>query len=425
LSCNNLTRPCFETKRQVVRRNPSRWRLACGRLLGLLALAAIAFSAALQNAASAADEPAPIIDAEAEYNRAFAEYDGAQRQYEAMVAAYWASIADQRKLRTGKRRNGQDIAIDDYLLTQPPVYAGPAKPKDPTVAQEQSSPALRKPIPTVADFLRSAFSEFQFMPRRPISETEFKTAYAVVAAEAGLTKAQVVRVYAFESGGNGKYDVQAGLEYDRPNAQAISTALGYNQLLNTNSVELMAEEGDKFVAALQTKALSLDGSARGTLEGKIAVVRKMIEFSRSVPDDWSQHESLANLPQGLGIHAMNLDLDVGPLLQTQKLLDSVLFARSRGLQRELSAAELEMMNLTGDGNGFDMISLPFDVRDKVPTSNFFQRGGYERNPVAARNNTVAKLLSITDAKMDAESMLYGAGELASAYETAISRSRAK
>lgn len=57
----------------------------------------------------------------------------------------------------------------------------------------------------------------------------------------------------------------------------------------------------------------------------------MIEFARSVPDDWSQHETLANMPQGLGIHAMNLDVDVGPLLQTQKLLDSVIFARNRGL----------------------------------------------------------------------------------------------
>jgi hypothetical protein len=409
------------------RQKKSNWpAMACGQLLGLLAFAAVAIFAAMQNAASAADEPAPIAGASTEYSRALAEYNSAQRQYEAMAAAYWTSIADQRKLRIAKRGNGQDVGIDDYVLTQPPVYAGPAKPKDPAVAQEERSPAIPKPIPTVTDFLSNALSEFQFMPWQPSSETEFKTAYAEVAAEAGLTRAQIVRVYAFESGGNGKYNVQAGLEYDRPNAHAISTALGYNQLLNTNSVELMAEKGDKFLSLLRKKALSLDGSARAKLEDKIVVVRKMVDFSRSVPDEWSQHESLAMLPKGLGVHAMNLDLDVGPLLQTQKLLDSVLFARSKGLERELSAAELEMMNLTGDGNGFDMISLPMEMRDKVPTSNFFQRGGYERNPVAIRNNTVAKLLFITDAKMDTESKLYGALELASAYETSISHlSRAK
>jgi hypothetical protein len=74
-----------------------------------------------------------------------------------------------------------------------------------------------------------------------------------------------------------------------------------------------------------------------------------------------------------------------------------------------------MMNLTGDGNGFDMISMPLDMREQVPTSNFFQRKGYERNPVAIRNNTAARLIAATDAKMDLESMLQGAKDLAAAF----------
>jgi hypothetical protein len=115
------------------------------------------------------------------------------------------------------------------------------------------------------------------------------------------------------------------------------------------------------------------------------------------------------------MHALNLDIDVGPLLQTQKLLDSVLFARRKGYAQPLTAAELEMMNLTGDGNGFDMLMLPPDMRAQVPTSNFFQRGGYERNPVAIRNNTVEKLIAATDAKMDREVKLQGAKDLVAAY----------
>ena len=47
--------------------------------------------------------------------------------------------------------------------------------------------------------------------------------------------------------------------------------------------------------------------------------------------------------------------------------------------------------------------------------DFFQRFGYERNPVASRNNTVAKLFAITDARMDANSNLPGAKELAAAF----------
>jgi hypothetical protein len=51
----------------------------------------------------------------------------------------------------------------------------------------------------------------------------------------------------------------------------------------------------------------------------------------------------------------------------------------------------------------------------VPTSNFFQRGGYERNPVAIRHNTVAKLLAVTDERMDFNSSKPGAKELAGVF----------
>jgi hypothetical protein len=71
----------------------------------------------------------------------------------------------------------------------------------------------------------------------------------------------------------------------------------------------------------------------------------------------------------------------------------------------------------GDGSGFDVVSMPDDLRGKVPTSNMFQRGGYERNPVARKNNTVAALLSATDAKMDTQTTLPGAKELEAAFES--------
>jgi hypothetical protein len=73
------------------------------------------------------------------------------------------------------------------------------------------------------------------------------------------------------------------------------------------------------------------------------------------------------------------------------------------------------MNLTGDGNGFDMVTMPISMRDKVPTANFFQPLGLEHNPVAIRNNVVSKLLAVTDARMDQEAKLQGAKDLASAF----------
>jgi hypothetical protein len=186
-------------------------------------------------------------------------------------------------------------------------------------------------------------------------------------------------------------------------------------LLTTNTVELIAEQGHEFVKELTERAATLSGPARNAMDHKIAVLKKMVAFTRTVPDDWSAHEKLANTPQGWAVHAMVLDIDVGPMLQTHKLLTSVLFARAKGNNRPLAAAELEMMNLTGDGTGLDMVTMPQPMREQVPTSNFFQRGGYERNPVAIRNNTVAKLLDVTDRRMDSNSNLPGAKDLAAAF----------
>jgi hypothetical protein len=349
-----------------------------------------------------------------EYRRKVAEYNAARQQYDAEVDAYWGSVADKRRSRAAKRRGSGDIRLEDYILTQPPVYSGPPRPVDPSAPVEEPPP--RKYVPVVADLLEAAAQEFRFVPQQPQNELEYKRAYARVAAAAGITKEQAVRIYAFESSGNGKYDVQAGLEYPRPGAQAISTALGYNQLLSTNSVELLAEKGDQFIRALQAKATASSAEAKAALLKKIAVLKAMIAFSRTVPDSWSAHDRLANTPKGWGIHALNLDIDVGPLLQTQKLLDSIVFARRQGYDATLTAAELEMMNLTGDGNGIDMIKMPAAWRERVPTANFFQPGGYARNPIAGRANVVSKLLATTNARMDEEVRLQGAKDLAALFK---------
>jgi hypothetical protein len=382
------------------------------RLCPVLLAALLTSACPIPVAMSASPTPDAMM---AEYRRKLAEYTAARQDYEEITNAYWKSIAEKRRLRNNKRRNSEAILLADYVLTQPPVYAGPPKPIDPSAPKQEPPPIAKKYVPVVADFLRSAAEQFNFIPRPPDHEIDYKRAYVKVASAAGLSKEQVVRIYGFEAGGNGGYDVQAGLEYDTPGAQAISTALGYNQLLATNSVELLAEQGDRFIDALRVKMAGLSGEKKSALAAKLAIVQRMVAFTRTVPDDWSEHEKLADTPQGLGVHALLLDIDVGPLLQTQKLLDSIVFARKQGYPGSLTAAELEMMNLTGDGNGFDMVTMPASLRTQVPTANFFQPSGYRDNPVAIRNNTVAKLLAATDAKMDSESKLQGAKDMAAAF----------
>ena len=385
-------------------------------VVAVLALAAVwltGASAGTVTVAQTTTKPVVSAAAMAEYRRALEAYNKVHDAYTAAASAYWSAIADKRKTRFAKRARNEALVIDDYVLTQPPVYTGPPKPVDPSEPKVETPPPPS--VPVVADFLNAAMQEYKFVPRRPQSEIEYKRAYARVAAAAGLTKEQAVRIYGFEASGNGAYDVQAGLEYNRPGAHAITTALGYNQLLTTNSVELMAESGGKFLAILESEAKGLSNGQKAELERTITVVRAMIAFARTVPDDWGQHEVLGNTPKGLATHAMNLDLNVGPLLQTQKLLDSIVYAHKKGYSQPLTAAELEMMNLTGDGNGFDMVLMPLDWRSQVPTANFFQRSGYSHNPVAQRNNVVATLIGATNVVMDAETKKQGAKELAAVF----------
>jgi hypothetical protein len=349
-------------------------------------------------------------EAIADYQRRLAEYKAARAAFDAEAGAYWKGIADKRRSRNAKRRDHVPIALDDYVLEQPPVYTGPKRPVNPQ-PEPEGEPSEPKYIPVVADLLQAARDQFQWSPQRPTNESDFKHAYASFASTSGLTREQAVRVYAFETGGNGKHDSQSGFKGNR----AISTAIGYNQLLTTNTVELLAEQGPLFIRVLGERVGQANGPGRQAMEHKLAVLKKMVAIARSVPDDWSAHEQIGNSQQGWALHAMVLDIDVGPMLQTYKLLTSVLFARARGFTRPLTAAELEMMNLTGDGTGFDMVTMPIEMRDQVPTANFFQRGGYERNPVAVRHNTVAKLLAVTDARMDSLSNLPGSKELAGAF----------
>src|SRR5512139_2397404 len=353
-------------------------------------------SSAVGNAFAQAASPQAI----AEYRRKLKEYQDARAAFDAEAGAYWDQISEKRRGRNAKRRNGQPVTLDDYVLTQPPLYDGPKRPVNPEPTEEPERPP-RKPIPVVADFLRAAQELYQFTPQRPAAEAEFKRAYSRYARASGLTREQAVRVYSFETGGNGNHDMQSGV---RNGSRAISTAVGYNQLLTTNSVELLAEQGHEFIRALGEKAVQLTApAARKAIEHKLAVLKRMVAHAKSVPDTWSEHEKIGNTAQGWAMHAMVLDIDVGPMLQTHKLLTSVLFARAKGYTRPLTAAELEMMNLTGDGTGLDMVTMPQAMREQVPTANFFQRGGYERNPVASRHNTVAKLLAVTNERMDVNS----------------------
>ena len=335
----------------------------------------------------------------------------AYNAYNKQATAYWDQISAKRKLRNEKRARGQTIALTDYVLSQPPLYSGPAKPS----TGKTTGPS--RSIPGVDDFIAASKRVYGFQPERPSNESEFMRSYVNAAQEIGLNREQLVSIYAFETGGDGTHDLQSGMIKGKANARPISTAIGYNQLVATASVSLMWEYGNDIAKELRQKAQQASVTERTKLLEKANVVERMTAKAKTVPHNWGAQSELAKTDAGLGMHAMTMDKDVGPLLQIHKLRTSLTFLRRKGVSRPLSGAELEMLNLTGDGNGYDMVTMPSQYRAKVPTANFFLRPGYERNPVAIRNNTVAALLEATESKMEANMQKDGAQMLNRIYQS--------
>ena len=73
----------------------------------------------------------------AEYRRKLKEYLEVRAAFDEEAGAYWGSISEKRRGRNAKRRERQPITLDDYVLTQPPVYTGPKRPVNPQPEEEE------------------------------------------------------------------------------------------------------------------------------------------------------------------------------------------------------------------------------------------------------------------------------------------------
>lgn len=350
--------------------------------------------------------------------RVYEAYRKARDGFEAQLDQYWRVVDTRRERRRAKHARRIAYTVADYVLEQPPKYTGPALPADIARIVTETAPAPEpEPLPGVDDFLAHAKKEFGFVPTLT-TEREFKHRYAQEALAVGLTKEQVVRIYALETGGQGTYDMQSGISPITKRGRPISSALGYAQLLHANSVSELVKHGEGFA-----RRLSLMAATRGipadraqSLADKATIVRRMLRVARTVPNEWSAHVRFANTPKGLGIHAINLDADIGPWLQVLKL---------RGLKDEAAAAgrpdlpgvEMELMNLAGPRTGLEMMT-PLG-RDK-PTTNFFSRGGYGRNPIV-RDRVASELLKALGERMDAGVKKPGAIEFAQVFDELLAR----
>ena len=331
----------------------------------------------------------------------FKNYKAARAFYNLTVNEYWSEVEEKRSLRRKKRKAGSTVTAKDYVNRFPPEYTGVQLPSDLArrwakfqEAQREKKPPP-EPRPGIADFLAHAKQQYGFVPDR-IPEREFKRRYAREALSVGLTKDQVVRVYALETSGLGTADMVAGIHPITKKGTPISTAIGYAQLLSANSTSELVKHGPDFIARLKRMAKaagSADAAAR--FERKAAILARMLAVAKSVPNEWSRHMALGRTAKGYGIHAINVDGDIGPWLQVLKLEGLKKIAEKQGRPR-LSGAEIELMNLAGPMTGIEMMT---PAAKNAPTTNFFARAAYWRNTIV-RGKSASELLKALDERME-------------------------
>lgn len=395
------------------------WRLrafrACaGALLFALALAGASLAAAAQRIPD--DLAARLNERQIATYRA---YLAARAPFDRRLDAYWAEVDTLREGRRRKRAGGVPLAAADYVSEHPPQYEGPPMPADVAkIIADLRPPKPDTEIASLHDFLAAAKSEYGYVPAA-VAEREFKRRYALEALRVGLSKAQVIDVYSLETGGRGVYDMQAGIDPETRKGRPISTALGYAQLLAGNSVNEVAKHGGTFINRLEdmARARGVSPGRAAYLKRKAATVRKMVRAAKSVPYQWGRHVALGNTPRGQGIHALNLDPDIGPWLQVIKLRGVL----DHGLQAgrtSLSGPELELMNLAGPGTGLEMMT---PIGRRMPTTNFFTRAAYGRNTIVREKNG-AELLAALEQRMRINEKRAGAVEFARIFDE-IARDR--
>ncbi len=387
--------------------------------LGLALVALALVSAGGAEARRAAQAFAATLDG-GERQR-FEAWYSAQVFFDASMDAYWDKVETKRRGRRAKRRRGQAFRHSDYVKNSPPKYAGPQIPSSLLsrwrAFRDRDKPkgkVQRRELPSLKDYLAAARRHFNFQPER-IPEIEFKRRYAAEALRLGLTKDQIVRIYALETGGYGTADMQAGVHPISGKGRPISSAIGYAQLLAANSINVLSKHGPVFVQRLGAKLRATrDGQRREQLEHKLRVLKGMVRTAKSVPYKWSRHVSFSRTSRGMALHVMNMDGDIGPWMQVVKIADLKRMAAAKGRPR-LSGAEIELMNLAGPATGLEMMLET--GRDKA-TTNFFSRRAYYRNSVV-RGRDAKGLLEALEGRMRVNIKNRGAQEFLAVFDQLI------
>lgn len=248
-----------------------------------------------------------------------------------------------------------------YETAFPPVYLGMDTPRDPEQLKTNLPPnsvksnghlaSLENIISASKDLNRMVSHDknkpdFQYLA---LTEPEFKKRYAAesvhVGKDFGLDKDQtanlVKRIYAFEDGGWGTYYTLSSMPQEimddsqkeaRLKFHPSSTAIGYNQLLTKDTVNDVIQHGSAISGRLNELALEEPNRA-DILHAKAQLVDELhdILVHKSTPANKAPNKHSAFYTSSDRIEnaaqALNLDGDIGPVIQSQELANLLKFSR--------------------------------------------------------------------------------------------------
>ncbi|MEP1441665.1 MAG: hypothetical protein ABJK39_01500 [Hyphomicrobiales bacterium] len=340
----------------------------------------------------------------ASYQEKLSAYRAAYSVFQAKTDRYWAEIARKKDIRTQRRKAGKPFKRKHFVLVQPPKYTGPKRPKNPNVTPSTAKKKKKRSTLPRADDLRAAMREIYGVKLPKYKERDYKYSYALESRRNGLTAEQVIGVYALETGGLGPYDRVSG-EIPRMSGKCtvksyvgrpLSTALGYFQLLNANTSStvhgnMKGPEAKRFSTRLRALAKQNRGKRKRALKAKAkllevinADMKKYIARYSGRKNNWAEFRALGRTKLGYAIHALNLDIDIGPMIQVSKLAFVRDYAIKKGLGN-VASDRLELMNLVGYPRGAKMLE---GEAFHVPTANFVKANELKANYSVLGDKTV-------------------------------------
>jgi hypothetical protein len=311
---------------------------------------------------------------------------------------------------------------------------------------KEPPPSLQAMLTQSVDLGRIAKSD----PKAPdfkverTDEGDFKARYVSEALRVGrqvgfdtsTTKDLVRRIYAFEAGGWGTADTLSGMresmmspesQHQRETLTPASSAVGYNQVIRPTTLHILHRASEKISDRLEQLAEHAPSEERRqALQEKATLVRgvttAMDKAAAGLPDapklydnngapTWKLYAKLVSTDSVVGagltgrqmsnaIHALNLDKDIGPLIQAENLRMLMEFAQQNNIRTMLQDRVKTIKTRGKEFDALDPEQKTKAIDEVIQTMKESTNAGFEgdspegRAKLAAADSIRSKLVQL-------------------------------